>query len=255
MCSCRSGIDQDILTTRAALIIWGRPNPLENEEHAHEAETVDHPGAGCALCPAVLRRGTGDGSAAAPYTWTVSDVPIGTVVTFTETGYQADGYRVSVTGSATAEDKTTATVAAGETPGQASFVNTYGPSEASTTITGSKEIRGRDWMDSDVFTFILTALDAEHPGMDAPTLTALNDVKTHEFSFHLRFTDDQCPEVGETKTYYYAISEENGGQTINSLLYSDQIFYVKVTLTNENGIIHIEQQYYQNDPRPTGAFA
>ncbi len=60
------------------------------------------------------------------YTWTINEIPIGTEVTFTETGYDVAGYDVVVTGSATADDKTTATAtAAKDTPGEASFTNTY----------------------------------------------------------------------------------------------------------------------------------
>ena len=58
------------------------------------------------------------------YTWEINDLPIDTVVTFTETGYDVDGYSVVVNGSATAAE-VTATAAA--TAGEASFVNTYTP--------------------------------------------------------------------------------------------------------------------------------
>lgn len=59
------------------------------------------------------------------YTWTITELSRDTVVTFTETGYDVAGYNVTVTGSSAAEDKTSATATAGETPGAASFTNTY----------------------------------------------------------------------------------------------------------------------------------
>lgn len=68
---------------------------------------------------------TGDGTSINPYTWTIDSLPIGTVVTFTELGYNADGYNVTVTGSSTASEKTTASATAAAAPGTASFVNTY----------------------------------------------------------------------------------------------------------------------------------
>ena len=68
---------------------------------------------------------TGDGTSINPYTWTIDSLPIGTVVTFTESGYNADGYNVTVTGSSTASEKTTASATAAAAPGTASFVNTY----------------------------------------------------------------------------------------------------------------------------------
>ena len=70
---------------------------------------------------------TGTGTADDPYTWTIGSLPIGTEVTFTETGYEKDGYEVTVTGSAAADDKTIATAVAAKEPGAASFTNTYEP--------------------------------------------------------------------------------------------------------------------------------
>ena len=68
---------------------------------------------------------SGTGTDADPYTWTIDRLPIGTVVTFTESGYKIDGYDVAVTGSSTEEDKTTAQAEATASPGIARFVNTY----------------------------------------------------------------------------------------------------------------------------------
>ena len=68
---------------------------------------------------------TGTGTVADPYTWTISELPIGTVVTFTESGYDVEGYSVTITGSSTADDKSTAVAKAASEPGVARFVNTY----------------------------------------------------------------------------------------------------------------------------------
>ena len=68
---------------------------------------------------------TGDGSIDSPYTWTISGLPIGTEVTFTETGYEADGRTVIITGSGAAGTPSTAIAEAAKTPGEASFINTY----------------------------------------------------------------------------------------------------------------------------------
>ena len=61
------------------------------------------------------------------YTWTISDLPIGTEVTFTETDYELDGYTVQTMPPANTEDgkvTTKATATAAE-PGTASFENAY----------------------------------------------------------------------------------------------------------------------------------
>ena len=67
---------------------------------------------------------TGNGTTE-PYKWTINNLPIGTVVTFTESGYEVPDYTV-VTNPAADENKVVSTTAtAAVTPGRANFVNTY----------------------------------------------------------------------------------------------------------------------------------
>ena len=66
---------------------------------------------------------TGNGTTE-PYKWTIGNLPIGTVVTFTESGYEVTGYTV-VTNPAADGNVVSTTATATETPGQASFLNTY----------------------------------------------------------------------------------------------------------------------------------
>lgn len=61
---------------------------------------------------------TGDGTAT-PYEWTISNLPIGTVVTFVESGYELDGYNVAATVSN--EGQATAAI----TPGEVTITNVY----------------------------------------------------------------------------------------------------------------------------------
>ena len=70
---------------------------------------------------------TGSGTSEDPFEWTINNLPLHAEVTFTETGYDVNGYDVTVTGSATSAEKTVATAVADENPGTASFVNTYTP--------------------------------------------------------------------------------------------------------------------------------
>ena len=70
---------------------------------------------------------SGNGKAENPYTWVIENVPAGTEVTFTEKGYSAEGYNVTINGKAVSEgnaDKVTATVVENETAA-AHFVNAY----------------------------------------------------------------------------------------------------------------------------------
>ena len=66
---------------------------------------------------------TGNGTTE-PYKWTIGNLPIGTVVTFTESGYEVTGYTV-VTNPAADGNVVSTTATAAETPGQAHFINTY----------------------------------------------------------------------------------------------------------------------------------
>ena len=73
---------------------------------------------------------TGTGAQNAPHIWTIDGLPIGTEVTFTESGYTVNGYNCAVTvnGTANAENSGNATVSgAASLPETAkvAFVNTY----------------------------------------------------------------------------------------------------------------------------------
>ena len=85
----------------------------------------------------VTREGSG-----LSYSWTIDNLPVGTNVTFVESGYDVAGYDVTVTGSATADDKTTASAVAAIDPEIARFVNTYTESKGMLKITKRVTING-----------------------------------------------------------------------------------------------------------------
>lgn len=64
----------------------------------------------------------GEGTTASPYTWTISGLPLDTVVTFTESGYQIAGYVVTTT-----LDSTTGQAKAAIEPGTVTITNEYSP--------------------------------------------------------------------------------------------------------------------------------
>ena len=65
---------------------------------------------------------TGDGTSTTPYAWTISNLPIGTGVTFTEFGYEIAGYNV-----ATAVSPESGKATAAVTPDTVAITNTYTP--------------------------------------------------------------------------------------------------------------------------------
>ena len=72
--------------------------------------------------PDVTMTGTG------PYTWTINGLPIGTEVTFTESGYGIAGYNVTSTVAVNGGEKTngvTGKTSAATEPGTVAFENTY----------------------------------------------------------------------------------------------------------------------------------
>ena len=81
-----------------------------------------------------------------PYTWTIQDVPLDTIITFTEHNLQVNGYSLNVNGTATTEDSATAVATWSGTSATAELVNDY------TQKTGSLQINKRVMKNNDVDT-------------------------------------------------------------------------------------------------------
>ena len=101
---------------------------------------------------------TGLGTETDPYTWTISDLPLDTVVTFTESGYEKTGYTVTTSPEGVNDVvSTTATVVLEPTTangGVASFTNTYtqktvnipvNKTWAFATDSGITKVEEKDW--------------------------------------------------------------------------------------------------------------
>ena len=92
---------------------------------------------------------SGTGKANDPYTWVIENVPVGTEVTFTESGYDVTGYDVTINGQATTDAETgtvKATIAENETA-IAKFTNEYTPTKrdieiSKVDLTDNKELEG-----------------------------------------------------------------------------------------------------------------
>jgi len=97
------------------------------------------------LTPSDTTGRTGSGTEADPYIWTIGDLPIGTEVSFTESGMTVDGYTVASTFTNTAEGKTgttAGTVTAKETALTGAFVNEYTRDEGSLKIKKIVTVNG-----------------------------------------------------------------------------------------------------------------
>ena len=121
----------------------------------------------------------------------------------------------------------------GKEAGKVAFVNTYKANvNASVVLDAQKDLQGRDWKDSDQFTFELYTADENY-----------NVVENAEAFKTLTVTDETVKAFEEITydtvgTYYYVMKETYGGQRINGISYSTEVYKIEVTVTdNYNGTL------------------
>lgn len=200
----------------------------------------------------------------------IDGLPAGTTFTVTEQGVGQNGWTVTdatsqegVENTNTADGIVTGTIPAGS---QASltFSNTYHANEVglntNTTLKVQKNLEGRDWRDTDEFTFEIDGLgntagtDVTTPEPADTTITVNSQTPDHTASIgDITFT---MP--GE---YRYSIVEDNDTNPIAGIDYSGAFYRVVVTVT-DNGTgslevsnVAIEQRTnddgVENDPAVT----
>ena len=191
--------------------------------------------------------GTAQLTVAGGTTVRIDGLPAGTTFTVTEQGVGQNGW--TVTDATSQEDventNTTDGVVIGTIPAgsQASltFSNTYHASDVSlstNTIKVKKDLQGRDWRDTDEFTFEIDGLgntagtSVTTPEPADTTITVNSQTPDHTASFgDITFT---MP--GE---YRYSIAEDNDTNPIAGIDYSGAFYRVVVTVT-DNGTGNLE---------------
>lgn len=178
----------------------------------------------------------------------IDGLPAGTTFTVTEQGVGQNGWTVTdatsqegVENTNTADGIVTGTIPAGS---QASltFSNTYHANEVglntNTTLKVQKNLEGRDWRDTDEFTFEIDGLgntagtDVTTPEPADTTITVNSQTPDHTASIgDITFT---MP--GE---YRYSIVEDNDTNPIAGIDYSGAFYRVVVTVT-DNGTGNLE---------------
>lgn len=178
----------------------------------------------------------------------IDGLPAGTTFTVTEQGVGQNGWTVTdatsqegVENTNTTDGVVTGTIPAGS---QASltFSNTYHADEVglntNTTLKVQKNLEGRDWRDTDEFTFEIDGLgNTAGTGVTTPepadtTITVSSQTPGHTASFgDITFT---MP--GE---YRYSIVEDNDTNPIAGIDYSGAFYRVVVTVT-DNGTGSLE---------------
>lgn len=178
----------------------------------------------------------------------IDGLPAGTTFTVTEQGVGQNGWTVTdatsqegVENTNTADGIVTGTIPAGS---QASltFSNVYHANEVglntNTTLKVQKNLEGRDWRDTDEFTFEIDGLgntagtDVTTPEPADTTITVNSQTPDHTASIgDITFT---MP--GE---YRYSIVEDNDTNPIAGIDYSGAFYRVVVTVT-DNGMGNLE---------------
>lgn len=177
----------------------------------------------------------------------IDGLPAGTTFTVTEQGVGQNGWTVTdATSQEDAENTSTTDGRCGTIPAgsQASltFSNTYHADEVglntNTTLKVQKNLEGRDWRDTDEFTFEIDGLgntagtDVTTPEPAGTTITVNSQTPDHTASFgDITFT---MP--GE---YRYSIVEDNDTNPIAGIDYSGAFYRVVVTVT-DNGTGNLE---------------
>ena len=136
-------------------------------------------------------------------------------------------------------DVPTGVIAAGKVQDTAPVVtvtNTYKPSDAvlkgSTNLAGEKILNGRNWLQSDEFTFQLEAVDAKNTPMpEVPLIKLQSEGTAAGTPVPFNFGDITYTKPG---TYIYDINEIIPSNGIIGISYDSTIYRVTVTVTDDH---------------------
>lgn len=171
----------------------------------------------------------------------IKGLPTGTTFTVTETGANKNGFTTTDTVTADPENDTTDGVANGTIVGgsqqSVSFQNNYKADEpvklgTKTGLKAKKTLTGRDWRESDEFSFQITQIDNGAPTvqMDDPTkidITQQTDQQTASFG------DITFSESGQYRFRVEELSDTDQGITpIAGIDYSGAIYRVTVDVAD-----------------------
>ena len=123
--------------------------------------------------------------------------------------------------------------------GSVTFENIYSPKAAHATLSVSKQLTGRDFLEGETFSFTLAAQDgAPMPAAGGETATVSENLQQAKFGA-ITFT-----KPGE---YRYTISEVGGGSTKDGVAYDGSTFTAVVTVKDDTRTGRLEATVaYQN---------
>lgn len=116
----------------------------------------------------------------------------------------------------------------------------------------------------DIFTFILQPAvnvpeEQAYPGMDGQPQRIEHNGANGKFSFTLTYTDEDYQNSPKNESgaavFTYQLTEqvpdtldENRVDPHTNIKYSDQTFWIQVTLTKNDGQLEVEKKYYTENP-------
>ena len=170
---------------------------------------------------------------------TISGLPVGTTYSVTESEANQDGYVTSSTGE-------TGTIVE-NVESTAAFTNEYKPAPVDVEVSVTKTLKGREWLNTDTFTFELVA-----DQKDENTVNAVKDES-------IVLPDDNKATAGNTEThtaqfgaitftkageYKFEVRETEGN--IDGITYDDTVYTVTVTVTDVGGQLTARVAYSDN---------
>lgn len=190
----------------------------------------------------------------------IDGMPAGAAFTVTEKGVGQNGWTVTdgTTQQGASNDNKTDGIVTGTIPAGSqvslTFDNAYKAADVdlstTTTLSVKKTLEGRDWRDSDEFTFKIDGLDNTAGNGIATPEPAETTVKVDDQTknYTAAFGDITFTAPGE---YRYSITEDNDTDPINGIDYSAATYCVVVTVIDDGSgklvVSKVELQQTQND--------
>lgn len=127
---------------------------------------------------------------------------------------------------------TVTTTVDGQEGNEVAFENAYTvvPLETELDFGLAKRLEGRDWMDSDAFTFEITAATAGAPMPISTTTTVTSRDLRADGTAAVRFGKIRFTAAG---TYEYEVREQGARTVVNGLTYSTNVARIRVTVNDD----------------------
>ena len=158
---------------------------------------------------------------AGTYYYTVSEQGKGTTVDGIT--YDATEYKITVT--VTDDGKGKLVAKADREVNNLNFKNTYSSQKTEITFSGTKTLEGKT-LEAGKFTFVLQETDKNWKAKDGKAAVTATNGENGAYSFgKIEYT--------EAGTYYYTVSEQGKGTTVDGITYDATEYKITVTVTDD----------------------